>query len=57
MNHLYELHVLKGYGDSTALPEMMKWSDGSILAPHDYKSTKIGIRGVRSGTPRFLSSQ
>ncbi len=54
VNHLYEMHVLKGYGDATALPEMVKWADGSVLAPHDYKSAKIGIRGVRCGTPRFL---
>ena len=57
MNHLYEMHILKGYGDATNLPEMVKWTDGSLLAPHDYKSAKIGIRGVRSGTPRFLIPQ
>jgi len=57
MNHLYEMHVLKGYGDPTALAEMTTWADGSVLAPHDFKSARIGIRGVRSCTPRFLIPQ
>jgi hypothetical protein len=53
-NRLREMHVLKGYGDSTSFPEMIAWTDGSLLAPHDCKSAKIGIRGVLSSTPRFL---
>jgi eukaryotic-like serine/threonine-protein kinase len=53
-NHLYDMHILKGCGDGTSLPEIVKWADGTLLAPHDCKSEKIGIRGVRSGTPRFL---
>jgi hypothetical protein len=56
-NHLHEMHVLRGYGDSTAIPEMVSWTDGSLLSPHELKSAKISIRGVRSGTPRFVNLQ
>jgi hypothetical protein len=56
-NHLHEMHVLKGYGDSTSLSEMVTWSDGSLLSPHNLKSAMISIRGVHSGTPRFVNPQ
>jgi hypothetical protein len=56
-NHLHDMHVLKGYRDSTTLPEMVTWTDGSRLSPHDLKTAKISIRGVHSGTPRFVISQ
>ncbi len=56
-NHLREMHVLKGYSNSTSFPEMIRWVDGSLLAPHDCKSAVVGVRGVHSGTPRFLTPQ
>lgn len=56
-NHMHEMHVLKGFDDPTKFPELVRWTDGSLIAPHDVKSAKLGVRGVHSGTPRFLTPQ
>jgi len=49
-----DMHVLKGFKHLTTFSELYPWPDGTVLVGPDSKSPKVSIRGVRSGTPRFV---
>jgi serine/threonine protein kinase len=51
--HLSDLHVLKGFKNSTP-SKLLPWTEGESVAGPDAESPKISIRGVRSATPRFV---
>jgi hypothetical protein len=53
-SRLQTMHILKGYGDPSKLPGLVRMPD-AVLATPDSSSPLIGFRCVRSETPRFVT--
>jgi hypothetical protein len=51
---LRSMHLLRGYGDPSRFPEMLRSADGQLISSPDAESTMIGFRGAHSGAPRFV---
>jgi hypothetical protein len=49
-----ERQILKGYGETYKAPAIVQTVDGQLLGSRHDLAPQIGVRGVRSGAPRFL---
>lgn len=55
ITRLRNMRVLAGPSDVKQLRGIQRWLDGTLIAPPDFESSMIGFRGVRSGSPRFVT--